>query len=312
MRLNKARFLCTVILLLAFSSPHILASEPKPRIGLVMKSLANEFFMTMEEGAKEHQRDHKDYELITNGIKNETDIGGQIRMVEQMIAQQVDALVIAPADSKALVAVIHRAVKAGITVVNIDNAFDQKTLDSKGLRIPFVGPNNKKGAKKVGLYLAKHLKKGEKVAIIEGNPTSFNGQQRTQGFLEAMKEGQMTVLPIQSGMWESDKAHRIALALLNEHPDLKAILCGNDSMALGVASAVKAAGRIGKVLIVGFDNISAIQGMLKNRRILATAEQHARKQAAMGIGEAMNILHRKKTLAQGADLIETPVDLVTW
>src|SRR5262245_32178757 len=97
----------------------------KPRIALIMKSLANEFFQTMENGAKAHQRDNaSEYELIANGTKDEQDVSRQIDLVEQMIAQRVAAIVIAPADSKSLVAVCKRALDAGIPVVNIDNKFD--------------------------------------------------------------------------------------------------------------------------------------------------------------------------------------------
>jgi len=82
------------------------AAPAKPRIALIMKSLANEFFLTMEKGARAHQKAHAaEYELIANGIKDELDIGRQIDLVEQMIAQKVDAIVIAPADSKALIPV---------------------------------------------------------------------------------------------------------------------------------------------------------------------------------------------------------------
>ena len=94
----------------------------KPRVALIMKSLANEFFLTMENGAKAHQLAHAaDYDLIANGIKDELDVSRQIDLVEQMIAQKVSAIVIAPADSKALVPVCKKAQQAGITVVNIDN-----------------------------------------------------------------------------------------------------------------------------------------------------------------------------------------------
>lgn len=76
----------------------------KPRIALIMKSLANEFFRTMEDGARAHQKAHSgDYTLLANGIKNETDAAAQIKMIEQAVAQKVQAIVLAPADSKALV-----------------------------------------------------------------------------------------------------------------------------------------------------------------------------------------------------------------
>src|SRR5260221_9229594 len=82
----------------------------KPKLALVMKSLANEFFSTMAEGAKKHQAVHPEaYDLVVNGIKNETDLAEQVNLVEQMVARQVNGIVIAPADSKALVPVLKHA-----------------------------------------------------------------------------------------------------------------------------------------------------------------------------------------------------------
>lgn len=126
-------------------------AEGRPRIALVMKSLANEFFKTMEDGAKEHQKQHAaQYDLIANGIKDEQDVTRQIDLVEQMIAERVDAIVIAPADSRSLVPVCKRALDAGIVVVNIDNRFDSQALAEKGVSLPFVGPDNRKGARLAG------------------------------------------------------------------------------------------------------------------------------------------------------------------
>ena len=72
-----------------------------------MKSLANEFFQTMEKGARDYHAKHSsEFDLISNGIKNETDVSQQINLVNQMIAQKVDAIVLAPADSKALIPVL--------------------------------------------------------------------------------------------------------------------------------------------------------------------------------------------------------------
>ena len=134
-----------------------------------MKSLANEFFQTMEEGAKAHQKQHAaEYDLIANGIKDETDTAAQIKIIQQMIAEKVDAIVLAPADSKALVPVVKQAVDMGVLVVNIDNKLDDGALKEKGLTVPFVGPDNRKGARLVGDFLAKQLKAGDKVGILEG------------------------------------------------------------------------------------------------------------------------------------------------
>ncbi len=279
-RVASRRLLAAVVLtacssFLPLSAVHAETPE-KPRIALVMKSLANEFFLTMEDGAKAYQKEHADrFELVSNGIKDETDTSSQIRIVEQMIVSGVDALVIAPADSKALVPVVKKALDAGIVVVNIDNRFDPQVLQAKKIGVPFVGPDNRKGARLVGEYLAKRLKAGDEVGIIEGVSTTTNAQQRTAGFRDAMDAAGMKIVSLQSGNWEIEKGNAVASAMLNEHPDLKALLAGNDSMALGAVSAVRAAGRAGQVKVVGYDNIQAIKPMLKDGRVLATADQFA-------------------------------------
>jgi ribose transport system substrate-binding protein len=277
-----------------------------------MKSLANEFFLTMEDGAKAYQKEHSaDFDLISNGIKDETDTAGQTRIVEQMILAKVNALVIAPSDSKAMVPVIKKAVDAGITVINIDNQLDPAIVKSKNISVPFVGPDNRKGARLVGEYLAKQLKAGDEVGIIEGVSTTTNAQQRTAGFKDAMDAAQIKVVSLQSGDWEIDKGNKVAASILSEYPDVKALLAGNDSMAVGAVSAVRAAGKAGQVQVVGYDNINAIKPMLKDGRVLATADQYAAKQAVFGIETALKIIKGEKVDSGPNGVIETPVELVT-
>ena len=288
-------------------------SEPsqaatRPRVALIMKSLANEFFLTMADGARKHQASHAaDYDLIVNGIKNETDLAEQVGLVEQMVAQQVNVIVIAPADSKALVPVLKRAQAAGVRLVNIDNKLDAEALKEAGLTVPFVGPDNRAGARRVAEVVAKQLPAGAKVAIIEGLTTAFNGQQRRAGFEDAIKSAGLNLVGVQSGQWEIDKANNVAAAMLNEHPDLQALLCANDSMALGAVAAVQAAGRTGKVLVAGYDGIAAIRPMVADGCVTATADQHADQLAVFGIEAALKIL---KGEAPPADQT-TVVDLVT-
>ena len=283
-------------------------SNGKPKVALVMKSLANEFFQTMAEGAKKHQAAHAaEYDLIVNGIKNETDLAEQVGLVEQMVSQGVQAIVVAPADSKALITVLKRAKDAGVLVINIDNKLDADTLKQAGLTIPFVGPDNRAGAKAVAEVLAKKLKSGDEVAIIEGVTTAFNGQQRRAGFEDAMNAAGMKIVTTQSGQWEMDKANTVASGILAANPNVKALLCANDNMALGAAAAVQAAGKSGQVQIVGFDNIAAIKPLLTDGRVLATADQHGDQLAVFGIEAALKILKDKTTPADQ----QTPVDVVT-
>lgn len=284
------------------------AKSSKPRIALIMKSLANEFFKTMEAGARAHQRAHaNEYDLICNGIKDELDVSRQIDLVQQMIAQRVSAIVIAPADSKALVPVCKQAQEAGIVVVNIDNKFDASVLADQKIHIPFVGPDNRKAARAVGEVVAKKLHRGDPVAIIEGQPNAFNGVQRRLGFEDAMKAAGMRIVSSQPGYWETDKANEVAAAILTEHPNLKAFLCANDDMALGAIAALRAAGKLDQVLVAGYDDISAVHQLLKQGHILVTADQHADQLAVYGIQYALDML---RTKAPPADR-ETPVDIIT-
>jgi ribose transport system substrate-binding protein len=276
-------------------------------VALIMKSLANEFFSTMAEGAKKHQAEHPGtYDLIVNGIKDETDLAAQVALVDQMVADKVDAIVIAPADSKALVLVLKRAMAAGIVVVNIDNRLDPAALRDAGIAIPFVGPDNRAGAAAVGRVLASRLKAGDQVAIIEGVPTADNGRERRMGFEDAVRAAGLDLVSEQSGDWEMERANTEASALLSAHPQLKAIFCANDNMALGAVAAIAAAGKRGQVAVAGFDHITAIGPLLQSGAVVATADQHADQLAVFGIETALQIL-RNKTAADRS----TPVDIVT-
>ena len=283
--------------------------DDRPRIALVMKSLANEFFKTMEDGAKAHQAEHADqYDLIAIGIRDEQDDARQISDVELMIAQGVDAIVIAPADSQTLVPVSQRAQEAGIVVINIDNKLDADVLAQRDAQIPFVGPDNRKGARLAGEYLAEYLEPGDQVAIIEGAPNAFNGIQRKLGFEDAIEAAGLELVASQTGYWETDRANQVASAIITEHPDVKALLCANDSMALGAVSALRAAGKGDDVLVVGFDNIQAVQDLIRSGDILCTVDQYADLLAVFGIEYALSMLEDGEIILEDK---ETAVDLIT-
>ncbi len=278
-----------------------------------MKSLANEFFAAMADGARKHQAAHPDaYELVVNGIKDERDLARQVALVDEMVAGGARAIVIAPADSKALVPALRRARAAGVVVINIDNRLDAEVPKAEGLTVPFVGPDNRAGARTVAARLAKQLKAGDEVAVLEGIRTSFNGEQRRLGFGDALQAAGLNLVDSQSAEWDTAKASTIAASMLGRHPQLKAILAANDSMALGAVAAVKAAGRgagsADPVLVVGFDDIPAVREALKAGSILATADQHGDQLAVYGIEAALTLL--ASPTAAVADR-ETPVDLVT-
>ena len=197
----------------------------RPTIALIMKSLANEFFVTMADGARAHKElNGERYNLIINGIKNEVDLAQQVALIDQMIASNVDAIVIAPADSKAVVPALARADAAGIIVINIDNRLDKNILRDYALGIPFVGPDNFQGAEMAGNYLASKLAAGDQVAILEGVTTAFNSQRRTAGFRKAMTDAGMNIVTQQSAQWDQTRAATVTAAILAQYPDLAALL----------------------------------------------------------------------------------------
>jgi ribose transport system substrate-binding protein len=291
----------------ALGVPSVLA-QAQPKVGLVMKSLANEFFKDMTEGAIAHQKKRADFELKTIGMKDETDFDAQTTAVESFVTQKMDVLVIAPADSKAMVAPIARAIKAGVTVVNFDVALDQAAMKNAGLNLAFVGPDNRAGAKLAGDALAKAIGPGAKVVIIEGNPGADNAQQRKAGFMDSVSEGKLNVIASRTAMWETEEANKVFTNILTANPDIKGVMAANDSMALGVAKALDAAGQSGKILVVGFDNIPAIRPLIKQGKVLATVDQFGSQMAANAIDLGIKSRKEGKPL-QG--WVKTPVELVT-
>ncbi|MDJ0466403.1 sugar ABC transporter substrate-binding protein [Streptomyces sp. H27-C3] len=279
----------------------------KPTVCLVMKSLGNEFFQTMQKGAEEHAKKLGTLELKSSGIQNETDIDGQVAAINRCITEQADAIVLAPADSRALVAPLGRAAKAGIKLVNIDVKLDDGALKSAGLEVPFVGPDNAQGSRLSGEVLAKKLGKGGKVVILEGNPGAANATQRKEGFQKAAADGGLKVLESRTAHWETDEAYTVLSNMLTAHPDIQGVMSSNDSMTLGAVKAISAAGKKGKVSIASFDNIEAVKPYLKDGSVVATVDQFAAKQAADGIDVALKAVKGEKS----ETWVKTDVKVVT-
>jgi ribose transport system substrate-binding protein len=223
----------------------------------------------------------------------------------------MDAIVIAPTDSKALTAVVARGIRAGIIMITIDNPLDDASQVAAGISVPFVGPNNRKGAAQVGHYLAGRLKAGDQVGIIEGIAVDRNAQQRTAGSKDAMDAAGIKVVAIQAGNWDYGKGRDVATNMLNEHPQIRALLCGNDNMAMGAVDAIRDAGRSGGVYVTGYNAVEAIKPLLADGRVLATINQFADRQAIFGIDVALKAVTEHKKQKELSRLIETPLQLVT-
>ncbi|PLW77948.1 sugar ABC transporter substrate-binding protein [Cohaesibacter celericrescens] len=279
----------------------------KPVVGLVMKSLANEFFQNMMEGAKAHEKARGDYVLKAVGMKNETDFESQINAVENFITQGVDAIVLAPADSKAMVRSVKKAIAAGVVVINFDVALDAEAKKQQKLELAFVGPDNRGGAKLAGDALAKKIGKGAKVVIVEGNPGADNATERRLGFEASVEEYGLDLVDSRTAHWETEEANSVFSNMLTAHPDIKGVMAANDSMAIGVVRALQSAGR-DDIVVVGFDNIPAVAPMIEDGRLYATVDQFGTDMAANSIDMALEVV---KTGKQLEGWVKTPIELVT-
>lgn len=297
-----------MLLVLSLLATPVLAAD-KPVVGLVMKSLANEFFKTMEEGARKFAAEDGTFELIPVGMNSETDIDTQISAIENFITQQVDIICLAPADSVGLVPFVKKAVDAGIVVVNFDVTLDKKALVDNGLPedFLFVGPDNAAGAEMVGNHLGETLGKGAKVIILEGNPGADNAKQRKEGFMRSVAKYELNLLDSRTAHWETEEANTVMTNLLTSFPDVQGVMCANDSMALGAEKAIAAAGKTGAIQIVGFDNIGAVQGLIKEGKVLATIDQFGPEMAANAIKVGFRILNGEKLTGWQT----TPIKLIT-
>lgn len=285
------------------------AAGDKPVVGLVMKSLANEFFKTMEEGARKFAAEDGTFTLIPVGMNSETDIDTQINAMENFITRDVDMIILAPADSVGLVASVKKAVDAGILVINFDVTLDKDALKAAGLPedFLFVGPDNEEGSEKVGDFMAEKLGKGAKVIIIEGNPGADNAKQRKAGFMKTVEKYDLELLASTAAHWETEEANTVMTNLLTRFPDVQGVMCANDSMAVGVVKAIEAAGMIDKIDVVGFDNIGACQELIKAGKMLATVDQFGPEMAANAIKVGFRIKGGEKL----DGWIRTPVEVVS-
>jgi ribose transport system substrate-binding protein len=283
-------------------------SAGKPKIGLVMKSLANEFFKQMEAGAEEYAaKNAAKFDFKAVGMKDERDFAAQVDAVENFVTQKYDIIVVAPADSKAMVTPLAKAVKAGVTVINIDVELDKDAKKAAGIDLAFFGPDNRAGAKLAGDALAKALGPGGKVVILEGNPEADNAQQRKKGFDDSVSEGKLQLLDSKTAHWETEEANTLMTNFLTQYHDIQGVMAANDSMALGVVKALDAAGKSGQIKVVGFDNIPAVQPLIKSGKMLATIEQYGAQMAVLGIGYGLRELAGEKFTGW----VKTDVKLIT-
>jgi ribose transport system substrate-binding protein len=262
-------------------------------VALVMKTLTNPFFVTVEKGARRAEKE-LGIRLLVKTHGDETAIEQQIAIVKQLIQQKVDAIVIIPGHSIEMIPVVKEAQDAGIVIVNIDNRLDPAVAREWGLAVPFISVDNARGAYLSAQHLASKLTKPTPVAIIDGDSLGHAGQERKRGALQAFAENpNARVVATELAYWKIDEAYEVAARLFERHPDLGAIFCANDLMALGVIRYLDESKRSG-VLVSAYDDIEEARTAMRQGKLLATIDQQAEEQGYMGVKYAVRALAGEK------------------
>ena len=284
-----------------------------PRIALIYKATTNPFFQAMETGAADKAK-ALGVTLDAVGIESESDADKQADLVRNMLNRKVEAIIIAPASSVGIVTPLLRAQERKVPIINIDNRINKDEAAKQGLKVAtFIGPDNFEGARKVGAYACDLIKKkvgpGKtgSVLILRGIDGVENAEARRAGFEAAVKEAGVEVAGSESARWATEDAQSATAALLAAKPGVNGILCANDKMALGAIAAVKARGKIGEIIIVGYDNIDLAREAMKRGEMQATVEQNPAMMGSLGVECALKAL-KGETLPE---VTPVPVQLIT-
>jgi ribose transport system substrate-binding protein len=263
-------------------------------LALIVKTMDNPFFVSMREGA-EKAAAAEGVELRVLAPPRETDAEKQADMVADALAQGAHAILIAPSNSTAIVAPLLEANRKGVPIINVDNRIDAKAAESAGLKVEgYVGADNEAGGQMAGEHLAKLLGGKGKVALLEGIRGADNAEARKRGFLDGIKGSPAIELVAQNtANWMIAEAEQVFADMLQRHPDLDGVFAANDNMALGAIAALKAAGKAGKVKVVGFDNIKDAQQAMRDGTMHGTIEQHPDLMGAEAVRFASAVLDRR-------------------
>jgi len=265
--------------------------EAPIQVGLVMKTLTNPFFVTMERGARQAENDFG-IELVVRTAAEETSIHQQIDIVDTLIREQkVDAIVIAPGDSVQLIPVLKNAQDRGIKVVNIDNRLDPEISREHGLTgVPFISVDNEQAAYRSASYLADRLERATEVAVLTGIESADNSQARERGARRAFATHPMTELvAVESADWKVDKAYQVIRGVFDRHPRIGAVFCANDMMAIGVLRYLEETGRK-DVKVAAFDAIAEAKTAVRDGRLMVTIDQLPESQGYKGVATAVDMV----------------------
>lgn len=245
------------------------AAGEKGMICVIVPPVENPFFGAMQTIAADKA---EELGYTTTRLVHDDDANKQLELFESCIAQGAKAIILDNAGADATVAAVQKAKDAGIPSFLVDREITQE-----GVAVSQIVSNNYQGATILAEEFASLM--GEEGTFIEltGKDTDTNAQIRSQGYHDVLDaiEG-LEMVAQQTANWSQTEGFDVAEALLQQYPDVKGIIAGNDTMALGAQAAVLAAGKP-EIIVVGFDGsddaiVSINKGELKATSLQPVAE----------------------------------------
>jgi ribose transport system substrate-binding protein len=268
------------------------ASAADKEIAVIVKTTNSDFWQNVKKGSTAAEAAVKGYTTTFQGAASDTDLAGQVALVENAINRKVAGIVLAPSDPDALVPAIKKAWEAKIPVVLIDS-MAAKSADA--YYQSFLATDNNKAGELCAKALIDKIGTTGKIAIMSYTAGSGSEIGRVGGFkkyIEAHSKLQIV------GTFYSNSQMGTALNqttdVLSANPDLKGLFGANEPTAIGMGRALVQAGKAGKVAAIGFDGNSDLQGFIKDGTLEAIAVQSAYQMGFLGVKAVADLAQGKK------------------
>lgn len=249
------------------------------RIGLVVSTLNNPFFVDLRDGAKA-AADAAGAELIV--LDSQDDSATEMSNVEDLITQGVDLIMINPTDSDAVGSAVEAANAAGIPVITLDRAANSGDV------VAHIASDNVAGGKMAGEFIIEQLGGAGKVVELEGIPGASAARDRGEGFNSAIAGSDIEVVAKQTANFDRAQGLSVMENILQAQAEINAVFAHNDEMALGALEAIKASGR--DILVVGFDATDDAVKSVQAGEMAATVQQLPKEIGGMGVEAALKVI----------------------
>lgn len=265
-------------------APAAVMAEDKPVIGIAVADQKSLFYVAALDGMKA-AAEAAGYEVAVAVANN--DGREQVNQVNNLLVQNIGALVFISQDSTAAAAGVKAANKAGVPVI----AVDQRPESGSGELATYIATDSVKAARDLCTWMFDQMGGKGKIAILHGVLGSTAEIQRTQGCQEALANyPDIQVVAEQTANWDETEAFKATQNILTANPDLAAVFGESDAMALGAAKAAREAGRA-DLISVGIDGFPTMFDGIKEGLTQATMAQIPYKMGQMGVENAIKVLN---------------------